>query len=110
MAQFTPQQVAVAGVVPVYNAASASDTIINNNGKTVLHIKNGNAAPTVVSVDDPNSVSPEGATAFNPDATNTVVNATEEWMGPFPVSRFGTTLTVTFSVTATVTYSILQLP
>jgi hypothetical protein len=51
-----------------------------NSGRYLLHVKNGHTVPQTVTVDDPNSVGPSGAVAFNPDMAIVIANATEQWI------------------------------
>jgi len=87
MANYDPDKPGVAGAAPVSHAAAASDSF-SNNGKTMVRVTNGGGSPITVTFDDPNSVSPPGATAWNPDAAVTVTNGQARIIGPFPANRF----------------------
>lgn len=110
MATYTVQSVAEAGTLGTYTAVSATDTFTPlNNQPHILHVKNAGASPDTVTVDDPNSVTPIAATAFNPDQTGSVVNATERFfrIDPLRCKNTGTGLiTVTHSFTTSVTAAV----
>lgn len=86
MAVLTKQRITQLGTVPTYGAAAGGgDSFVNDQAdgsRTFLHVKNGGGAPITVTLDDPNSVSPAGATAFNADLAVTVANASEKMIGP----------------------------
>jgi hypothetical protein len=110
VATYAPQALSLTGVAPTYNAANAADVIAPtlSGQRYVIHVKNGNASPTVFVVDDPTSPAPGQAVAFNPDASESVP-ATSERIKIIDASRFKDStgnINVTFSVTATVTYAI----
>jgi len=92
-------------------AVNSTDTF-QNNGKMILHVKNGNGSVCAVTIDDPNSRTPVSATAFNPDVA-TIVPATtgERFWGPFDPNRFNDAngiATITYSVTASVTAEVID--
>lgn len=69
MALLTVQEVTPAGITPSYAAAAGGgDTFEPLRGQAYnLHVKNGGGSSVTVTVDDPTSVGPTGAAAFNPD-------------------------------------------
>jgi len=89
-------------------AVAASDTFAND-GRTFLLISNQNASTCEVTVDlatDPHASEPTASTT----ATNISLLTTEEHLlGPFPTGKFGTTVTVNYSITATVTAMAFRL-
>lgn len=111
MALMTATRPTAAGVLWSPAAVSASDTISANDlGTNGAHlvIINGNASPTNVTVSD------SGATAAGNPATttpNAVANATTEvmYISPRAVNPTTSVVTVTYSVTATVTYVLLPI-
>lgn len=58
------------------------------SGLYVLHVINGHSSSQSVIIDDPNSSTPVGATAFNPDVTLPVVNATSKMFNLEYAARF----------------------
>lgn len=108
MAVLTEQQILVTGLEATYAAAAALGDSFSNTGKQYLHVKNGGGSPITVTIDDPNSVSPTGATAFNADVAVVVTNAEERLIGPFPTSRFSSTVAVSYSAVTSVTVAVLR--
>ena len=111
MAALTAQQLsAVSGLAATYAAAGGSgDTISNNSGKMILHVKNGSASPITVTITAVGTL--QGFPVTNP--TYTVANAGEKFIGPFDPSIFNNTsgaVAVGYSATTTVTVAVLQIP
>ena len=75
-----PTQVAIVagglGVNPAPAAADATGNYIvpGTTPRVVVRINNGGGAPITVTLDDPNTATPEGAAAINPDVAITVTN------------------------------------
>jgi hypothetical protein len=116
MAVLTKQKISVTpGLAPTYAAAAGGgDSFVNDQAdgsRTFLHVKNGGGSPITVTIDDPNSQSPAGATSWNPDLAVTVANATERMIGPLG-GRFidgnGSTA-ITYSGVTTVTVAVIYL-
>lgn len=114
MATYTVQTVTEAGITPAYTAVGATDTFTpaaTDYDKTmILHVKNAGASPDSVSVADPNTQGPAGATAFNPAVTVSVTNAQERMIRLAPIRRYVNTstgaVTVTHSFLTTVTAGV----
>lgn len=114
MAVYTVQTVTEAGVVPTYTGVSASDTFTPATADLdkphILHVKNAGGSPDTVVVDDPNSLSnAAGATAYNPDLTVAVSNATERFIRLATARRYlqsNGTIAVTNSFTTSVTAAV----
>jgi hypothetical protein len=115
MAVFTKQKLTLAGVAPTYTAANAGgDSFVNDQAdgsRTFLHVKNTGGSPITVTLDDPNSKTPEGATAWNPDLAVSVPATTGDRMigpiGPRFIDGNGSTA-ITYSATPTgVTVAVL---
>lgn len=70
----------VAGGLGVNPGAAAADATGNyitpgaSDKRVVIRINNGGASPITVTLDDPNTATPEGAAAINPDAVFTCTN------------------------------------
>lgn len=71
MADLSVQDVNIFGATPAYAAASAAGDRFQprTTGAVLLHVKNGGASAQTVTMDDPTSRSPVGATAFDPDVS-----------------------------------------
>jgi hypothetical protein len=64
-------------VARVASTLSASDTVpLQANSKYLLHLKNATGGNLTLTLDDPTSVTPSGATAFNPDVPSGAVPLT----------------------------------
>lgn len=99
-----------AGLVPAFAAAAATDTFLPSD-RTMLYVKNTNAATRTITVTTPGTAAGGLAIA---DMVGTVGATTGELiLGPFPASSYAdpTTglATVTPSATAGVTYAVVQL-
>jgi len=114
MAAYTVQTVTEAGVVPTYTAVGANDTFTPATADLdkphFLHVKNAGGSPDTVVVDDATSLSnAPGATAYNPDVTVSVTNATERFIRLAPIRRYlqsNGTVAVTNSFTTSVTAAV----
>lgn len=83
------EDVTLDGLDPTYNAASGGGDRFKPRGNVpiIVHVKNTDAAPHNVTVDDPRSAAPQGAIAFNPDV-QFAVPAGGEVMFPVTGARF----------------------
>lgn len=113
MAVLAIQQVSIAGVKPTYAAVTGGGDKVLTGAGVFLHVKNGNAASCVVTIDDPTSQNPGAATAFNPDAGVTILTGEEAMIGPIG-SRFADPADanyadITYSVSSSVTIAALRL-
>ena len=112
MATLTKQTIVPAGTNPSYVAAAGGGDKVAPGPTTFLHVKNGGGAPITVTVDDPTSVGPAGAQAFNPDLSVSVTNAQERMIGPI-TERFANPAdglaAITYSGVTTVTVAAFQL-
>lgn len=89
-------------------AVAASDTFAND-GRTFLYVDNQNASTCNVTVDlasDPMDAVETHTSA----ATNLPLLTTEAHLfGPFDINRYGTTVTVNYDITASVTAGAFRL-
>jgi hypothetical protein len=97
-------------------AAGGGDTITpvaGDNRNFALFVNNGGGSSITVTIDDPNTITPVAATAFNPDPAVTVVNATAR-MILINTKRClnGATglINITYSAVTTVTVAVYRLP
>jgi hypothetical protein len=65
MALAVPQLLNKAGVIPAYNAPLATENVNTTAPNVILHVKNANASPCVVTIVDP-FLTPGGSAAQNP--------------------------------------------
>lgn len=108
MAAYTVKNVTRAGVIDTLAAVASSDTFAND-GKTFLVVDNGSGGALGVTFDlavDPNASEPAASTS----ATSISVPTGERHIfGPFPTGKFGTTVTVNYDTTASVTAGAFRL-
>lgn len=93
MAELAAQRPTVTGIDPTFTAASAGgDHVIppvrGGRARLLIHVKNGDAAAHTVTIDDPRSGSPAGATAFDPDVAVSVPAGDERVILLDPLERF----------------------
>lgn len=86
MADLTVQDVLLSGVGPTYAAASGTGDRVKPRTTTVsfLHVKNTDTSAHTVTIDDPNTPTPEGAIAFNPDVQVSVPAGGERMIALIP--------------------------
>lgn len=111
MATLSVQNVAVTGLSnPTFSAAAGGgDDFANDGAKTFVYFKNGSGGAITVTFDDTGSASPSGAKAFNADVDVTVPAGGESCIGPFPQSRFGSSVGMTYSGVTSLTVAALRL-
>lgn len=114
MATIAPQTAIHDGVVPAEAAASGGGDKFLPGERIFLIVKNTDASPHDVIIDDPTSIAPGDATTFNPDSTVTVANATQKVFGPFPADRWANPtdglVAVTYSSATGMKISVISLP
>ena len=78
MATLTLQVVDFALLTPTYAAAAGGgDAVAPGGAKCIFHFKNASGSTWVVTVNDPTSISPANALAFDPDISFSIPNAAE---------------------------------
>lgn len=105
MADLAPQKASLTGLAPTFAAASSGGDTFANDGRTVLHVKNGSAAAITATVDSVTACDQ----GFDHDAAVSVPAGGERVIGPFDQRRFGATVTVNYSATASVSVAALRL-
>lgn len=91
MAVITPKMGALSGVDPTtyVSAAGGGDSFpATSDGVYLIHVKNGDASPKGVTIDDPTSVSPPAADTFDPDVTVSTPATAERMIVISNASRF----------------------
>lgn len=108
MATLTVQNlVGTTGVIPTYGAAAGGGDVFANDGKTMLHVKNGGGGAIDVTV---NSIKACDQGSDHNLVVN-VLNASEKVIGPFDPGRFNNAsgqVEVTYSGVTTVTVAALK--
>jgi hypothetical protein len=116
MANITIQSFAITGTAPTQTTAGASGDVIldpQHNLPLFLRITNANGSTArTVTVDDPNTPNPAGATAFNPDLAITVPQTSTRVVKIADPTRFiaaGTgDISLTYSVNTDLTIEVYQ--
>lgn len=86
MATLTLQVVDFALLTPTYaTAAGGGDAVAPAGARCIWHFKNASGSTWVVTINDPTSVSPVGALAFNPDISFSIPNAGERMFTLDPI-------------------------
>ncbi len=112
MAALTVEVINLAGNVdPSFVAAAGGgDTFVNDSkNNTFVYIKNGGGGTITATFDDTGSVAPSGAKTFDPDIDQILLTTEEALVGPFPQSRFGPSVAVSYSGVTSVTVAAFRL-
>lgn len=88
MATLTTQAVTTAGIVPSFAAAAGGGDKVRPGNHTYLAVVNGGGGSITVTIDDPNSLNPGNAAAFNPDLSVAVAAGATKYIGPLTATRF----------------------
>lgn len=107
MAVITVQDVTAAGITPSYVAASAGGDSFTNNGRTMLHIKNGGTSSITVTIVSARTCN----FGFQHDLTVTINASSEKMIGPFAPERFNNDsamMQVNYSAVTSVTVAALE--
>lgn len=114
MALLTRQNFALGGLAASYAAAAAGGDTVDNDGKVVLHVKNGGAGAINVTVTaQVTSVAVEGyGTLTRSNAVVAVPAGAERFIGPFPTQAFNNSsgrAAISYDVVTSVTVAALRL-
>lgn len=108
MALLTVQNIAKTGLEPTYGAASTADTFLNN-GRTFIHIKNGDASSHTITVDSLVNCNQ----GVDHNVAVAVPAGEERMIGVFEPSRFNNAqgiVSYTLDDATSVTVAIVSLP
>lgn len=108
MAVLTVQDVTAAGLTPSYVAASAGGDTFANNGRVMLHVKNGSASSITVTIVSARTCN----FGYQHDIQVTVPASSEKMIGPFPPERFNNDsgmVQVNYSAVTSVTVAALEI-
>jgi hypothetical protein len=105
MAALTVQNVANTGLSPTYSSVGVSGDTFANDGRTIFRAVNAATAARTVTVDSPTSCNQGSAH----DIAIVVAASDDQVAGPFDPARFGTTVTLTYSATASLTIAALRI-
>ena len=107
MAALTVQDITITGADGTLTAAAGGGDTFINNGKTFFRMANGDAgAHTFI----PNGGSCSFGYDHDTDFTVSVPASQDWYIGPFPVSIFGTTVSVTYDGVTSVTVAAVRFP
>lgn len=110
MAALTIQTTSQAGITPTYAAAAAGGDTVVNNGRVVLHVKNGYTSPQTVTIASKAQATVGLARA---DRSVAVPNASERIIGPFEVQIWNNDtgqIELTYSGVTSLTIAAIQIP
>lgn len=98
------------GLDATYSSADVGGDTFVNDTKTFLHLKNGDASPTTVTVAAAVSTTQKpGFGELSKADAQVVVGATDEaFLGPFPASAFGPTPGIAYSSITSLTLAVLR--
>lgn len=114
MALIAREKIVEGGLEATYTAVSVSDTALNSDGKTFIHVKNGGGGSTTVgvTVQTTKADSTSFGSLTKASVSQSVGAGAEAFFGPFPNLAFNDTgglITITFTVTTTVTMAVLEI-
>ena len=111
MPALTTQKVIEAGIEPTYATADVGGDTFDNDGRTILHIKNGDASPMTATVAAlvSSTEKPGFGTLAKADAAITVSATDDGFLGPFPVGAFGPNPGIAYSAVTSVTIAVLRI-
>ncbi len=103
MALLTPQQISIAGVAPVFTAASAGGDTVPAMERGFIVVRNGSGSSITATVVTPGTVSGLAIA----DIAVAVAAGADRYIGPLPLALVGDPASVTYSATATVSIAVL---
>lgn len=119
MAELVIQDVSAVGLEPLYAAASTApgDTFTPVDPapgeRYLLHVRNADTAAHSVTINDPTTLAPAGAAAFDPDVIVNVAAGSSMMILLDPIDRFIDETTgqvnITYSVTTGMTVGIFRM-
>ena len=109
MAVLSVQEIIRAGIVPTYNAASAGGDSFPNDGGTLLHFKNTNAAARNVTI--ATQITVDGK-AVADDVINIPATTGDKMVGPFPSGIYNDVngrVQLTYDAATNLTVAVMRL-
>lgn len=108
MATLTVQSTDLDGVVPSYTAVAAGGDEFPNDGRTMLHLKNGSGSAITVTVDSVVNCNQ----GVDHNSVTSVGNGAEAMIGPFDITRFNDSSTgraaITYSTDTSLTIGVFK--
>ena len=109
MAELTVQSASQSGLNPTYAAAASGGDTVDNDGKTVLHVKNGDSSELTVTIAS-QVTSPEPGTTAT-DVAVAIPAGEERIIGPFQASGFNDAsdeLSISYDAVTSVTIAAIS--
>lgn len=111
MALLARQKIDEDGLVANYVAATGGGDSFDNDGRTVLHAKNGSGSPITVTVaaEQATTEKPGFGALTKANAEVSVPAGGEAFLGPFPTIAFGRSTEITYSGVTSLTIAALRI-
>ena len=111
MALLATQKIDEDGLAASYSAAAGGGDSFVNDGRIVLHAKNGSGSPITVTVaaEQATTEKPGYGTLTKVNAAVAVGAAGEAFLGPFPAIAFGVATEITYSGVTSLTIAVLRI-
>lgn len=112
MATLTVRAITTAGLdpdTPAWDAAAGGGDDFTNDGNTEIEVANGGGSPITVTIpigNDPHISDPLHSTT---DDTVSVPAGEAKRIGPFPQSKYGTSVSIAYSGVTTVTVAAFRM-
>ena len=105
------EKIVESGLIATYTAADVGGDTFTNDGRTVLHVKNGSGSPITVTVtaEQATTDKPGYGSLTKANAVAVIAAAGDEFMGEFPAIAFGVVGVVTYSDVTTLTLAVLRI-
>ncbi len=115
MANLTVQTITEAGIAASYSSAGGSGDTAANDGRLLLHVKNGGGAAIDVTItaQKPTTSKPGFGSVAKSNAVVNIGAGADKFIGPFPVTAFNNAagqIAIGYSATTSVTVAALRLP
>lgn len=115
MATLSVQQMVLDGLEATYASAGAAGDVFTNDGRTMVHVKNGDSTDHTVTftAQDTSEQVPGFGTVSVTNTTVTITAGEERFVGFFPQRRFNNSsgqVAVTYDSTTSMTIAVVRCP
>jgi hypothetical protein len=114
MATLVKQDIVDTGLKPTYAAASSGgdDFANDGSGRLFLHIKNGDGSSHTATVTAVVSTTEKAGfpTLTVPNIVVAIPASEERMIGPFPLTAYGSTPSITYDAVTSVTIALIKMP
>lgn len=104
MATLSVQSTSLSGLDPTFASAASGGDDFPNTGDEYVEVDNGSGSPITVTV----TGSEQCSQGFTHDAQVSVPAGESRRIGPFPTARFGDSVDISYSATASVTVAVVE--